>query len=154
MTKIDIFRQLFTATPLDLHTALSLRTSSGDRALRRTIFLDELKMPKKPDVKPDKEVRNLANWSTLRTTWHFLPDKKLPIYCLILPMCMKACFFTEKTGHVGLYLVVFGGSLHFVSSCELQSLLLHAHHQQFHGQWCQVRLARARTEKSSWQGCP
>lgn len=68
MTKIDIFRQLFTATPLDLHTALSLRTSSGDRALRRTIFLDELKMPKKPDVKPDKEVRNLANWSTLRTT--------------------------------------------------------------------------------------
>jgi len=31
----------------------------SSRALRRTIFLDELKMPKKPDVKPDKEDREV-----------------------------------------------------------------------------------------------
>jgi len=31
----------------------------GRRAVRRTIFLDELKMPKKPDVKPDNEDREV-----------------------------------------------------------------------------------------------
>jgi len=38
------------------------KTGDGVRALQRTIFLDELKMPKKPYVKPANEDLSSTAW--------------------------------------------------------------------------------------------
>ena len=46
---VALFVVFFLTHRFNAHQACS------GRAVRRTIFLDELKMPKKPDVKPDNE---------------------------------------------------------------------------------------------------
>ena len=62
---VIVFHNFPSESKPSVHTMGHAHTFQKDgdgRALRRTIFLDELKMPKKPDVKPANEESSSTAW--------------------------------------------------------------------------------------------